>query len=139
MDVLEEALALAWPEGYIRTFVDEGNAFGQILDRYIRLRQNQHRRPSHKVPLSYVKRLLRLFPPLEKEASIPAEKTAVALTAKEQCVLRLMGTGMSNKEIALKLNVSLATIKTHINNIYGKLQTKNRLQALERARTLQLF
>ncbi|CAM5785849.1 LuxR C-terminal-related transcriptional regulator [Brevibacillus borstelensis] len=139
MDVLEEALALAWPEGYIRTFVDEGNAFGQILDRYIRLRQNQHRRPSHKVPLSYVKRLLRLFPPLEKEASIPPERTAVALTAKEQCVLRLMGTGMSNKEIALKLNVSLATIKTHINNIYGKLQTNNRLQALERARTLQLF
>lgn len=50
-----------------------------------------------------------------------------------------METGMSNKEIALKLNVSLATVKTHINNIYCKLQSKNRLQALERARTLQLF
>ncbi|GIP30803.1 LuxR C-terminal-related transcriptional regulator [Paenibacillus sp. J2TS4] len=139
MDVLEEALALAWPEGYIRTFVDEGAAFGQLLDQYIRLRQNQHRRPSHKVPLSYVKRLLRLFPSADREASISHERTAAALTAKEQTVLRLMETGMSNKDIALKLNVSLATVKTHINNIYGKLQTKNRLQALERARTLQLF
>lgn len=139
MDVLEEALALAWPEGYIRTFVDEGAPLGILLDQYIRLRQNQHHRPCHKVPLPYVKRLLRLFPPIEGEASIPHERTAAALTPKEQSVLRLMETGMSNKEIALKLNVSLATVKTHINNIYGKLQAKNRLQALERARTLQLF
>ncbi|MEK5233391.1 LuxR C-terminal-related transcriptional regulator [Lysinibacillus sp. FSL K6-0232] len=139
MDVLEEALALAWPEGYIRTFVDEGAPLGQLLDQYIRLRQKQHRRPSHKVPLSYVKRLRRLIPQVEREAGTPHEGTVVVLTDREQSVLRLMETGMSNKEIALKLNVSLATVKTHINNIYGKLQSKNRLQALERARTLQLF
>ena len=139
MDVLEEALALARPEGYIRTFVDEGASLGQLLDQYIRLRQNQHRRPSYKVPLSYVKRLRRLIPQADGKAGIPHAGTPVALTAKELIVLRLMETGMSNKEIALKLNVSLATVKTHINNIYGKLQTKNRLQALERARTLQLF
>ncbi|HAG01549.1 LuxR C-terminal-related transcriptional regulator [Paenibacillus lactis] len=139
MDVLEEALALARPEGYIRTFVDEGASLGQLLDQYIRLRQNQLRRPSHKVPLSYVKRLRRLIPLAEREAGTPHDRTLAALTAREQSVLRLMETGMSNKEIALKLNVSLATVKTHINNIYCKLQSKNRLQALERARTLQLF
>lgn len=139
MDVLEEALALARPEGYIRTFVDEGVAFGQLLDQYIQLRQKQLRRPTHKVPLSYVKRLRRLIPLAEREAGTLHEGTVVVLTAREQSVLRLMETGMSNKEIALKLNVSLATVKTHINNIYGKLQSKNRLQALERARTLQLF
>jgi len=139
MDVLEEALALAWPEGYIRTFVDEGAAFGQLLDQYIQLRQNQHRRPSHKVSLSYVKRLRRLIPLVEGEAGTSHDGMVVILSAREQSVLRLMETGMSNKEMAIKLNVSLATIKTHINNIYGKLQSKNRLQALERARTLQLF
>lgn len=110
-----------------------------MLDQYIRLRQKQHRRPSHKVPLSYVKRPRRLIPQVEREAGTPHEGTVVVLTDREQSVLRLMETGMSNKEIALKLNVSLATVKTHINNIYGKLQSKNRLQALERARTLQLF
>lgn len=71
MDVLEEALALAWPEGYIRTFVDEGAPVGQLLDQYIQLRQKQHRRPSHKVPLSYVKRLRRLIPLAEREAGTP--------------------------------------------------------------------
>ena len=86
-----------------------------------------------------MKRLRRLIPQADGKAGIPHAGTPVALTAREQSVLRLMETGMSNKEIALKLNVSLATVKTHINNIYGKLQTKNRLQALERARTLQLF
>ncbi|WP_330163539.1 helix-turn-helix transcriptional regulator [Paenibacillus woosongensis] len=50
-----------------------------------------------------------------------------------------METGLSNKEIALKLHVSLATVKTHINNIYSKLQVRGRLQALECARTLDLF
>jgi ATP-dependent transcriptional regulator len=68
-----------------------------------------------------------------KEAVVPA------LTAKERDVLRLMEMGLTNKEMADQLNVALATVKTHINNIYGKLQSKNRLQALERARTLELF
>ncbi|WP_019636490.1 LuxR C-terminal-related transcriptional regulator [Paenibacillus fonticola] len=141
MDVLEEALALAWPEGYIRTFVDEGAPLGQLLEQYMKLRQNQHRRPARKVPLSYVKRLWRLIFQFDRRIDdlVPEEGNIPALTAKEQIVLRLMETEMSNKEIAHNLNVSLATVKTHIHNIYNKLQAKDRLQALERARTLKLF
>lgn len=141
MDVLEEALALAHPEGYIRTFVDEGAPLGKLLDQYIHLRQNQYRSPSKKVPLAYVKRLLRLSCSVEGGKGDPLMKWGIlpALTAKEHDVLRLMDKGLSNKEMAIQLNVSLATVKTHINNIYSKLQTKNRLQALERARTLELF
>lgn len=141
MDVLEETLALAWTEGYVRTFVDEGAALVQLLDQYITLRQNQHRRPGRKVPLPYVKRLLQLITYREGGIGSSVLKGAYipSLTAKEQYVLRLLETGMSNKEMALQLNVSLATVKTHINNIYGKLQAKSRLQALERARTFRLF
>ncbi|MFD0961581.1 LuxR C-terminal-related transcriptional regulator [Paenibacillus chungangensis] len=141
MDVLEEALALAQPEGYIRTFVDEGAPLGRLFDQYINLRQNQHRRPGKKVPLSYVKRLLRLFYPLEGgiSESLSNENSNLVLTVKERDVLRLMEKGLSNKEIGLQLNVTLATVKTHINNIYSKLQAKNRLQALERVRSLELF
>lgn len=139
MDALEEALALAWPEGYIRTFVDEGVPIGQLLSRFIHLRQNQHHRPGRKVPLPYVKRLLRLISPIEGGRSVSNEGYMPSITSKEQSVLRLMQTGMSNKEIANELNVSLSTVKTHINNIYGKLQVNSRLQALERARTLKLF
>ncbi|AZK45122.1 LuxR C-terminal-related transcriptional regulator [Paenibacillus lentus] len=140
IDVLEEALALAGPEGYIRTFVDEGAPLGHLLAQYLTLRQSQQHRPSRKVSLPYVKRLLRLIYPITGGMdSSSMEGNGGVLTAKEQAVLRLMEMGLSNKEIALQLNVSLATIKTHINNIYGKLQTKGRLQALERARTLKLF
>ena len=141
MDVLEEALALAQPEGYIRTFVDEGAPLGQLLNQYLNLRQNQHRRPGRKVSLSYVKRLLRLFYPIEVGISEPLSKESnnLVFTAKERDVLCLMEKGLSNKEIGLQLNVTLATVKTHINNIYSKLQAKNRFQALERARTQELF
>lgn len=141
MDVLEEVLALSQPEGYIRTFVDEGAPLGQLLHQYLNLRQNQHRRLSRKVPLSYVKRLRRLIFQYDRRIDdlVPGEGDAPVLTVKEQAVLRLMETEMSNKEIALKLNVTLATVKTHIHNIYTKLQAKDRMQALERARTLNLF
>lgn len=50
-----------------------------------------------------------------------------------------MEIGLTNKEMADKLGVSLSTIKTHINNMYSKLQVKNRLQALERARAYKLL
>nr|WP_239587919.1 LuxR C-terminal-related transcriptional regulator [Gracilibacillus alcaliphilus] len=141
MDVLEEALALAWPENYIRIFVDEGAALGELLNRYIKRRQTQHHRPSKKVPLSYVKQLQRLIFPLgtETHESALVNGYKPSITRKEQSVLHLMDKGLSNKEMANELEVSLSTIKTHINNIYSKLQAKNRLQALERARTYELF
>lgn len=139
--ILEEALALAWPEGYIRTFIDEGIRLRKLLDQYLALRQKQHHRSVRKVPLTYVKQLLRLFPRIEGVTGemITIEGNMPILTAKEKCVLHLMEKGLSNKELASQLNISLATVKTHINNIYGKLQVKSRLQALERANTLQLF
>jgi LuxR family maltose regulon positive regulatory protein len=54
-------------------------------------------------------------------------------------VLRLIADGLSNREIAGKLVVAVSTVKTHINNIYGKLQVKSRTQAIARARELGLL
>ncbi|MCT1905019.1 LuxR C-terminal-related transcriptional regulator [Oceanobacillus sojae] len=141
METLEEALALAYPENYIRTFVDEGAPLGELLDQYIKMRQNQHRQPDKKVPLTYVKRLHRLIFPLDKgmNKSFVENSYKPSITIKEKSVLDLMDKGLSNKEIAEELNVSLSTVKTHINNIYSKLQVKNRLQALELARAYELF
>jgi LuxR family maltose regulon positive regulatory protein len=53
--------------------------------------------------------------------------------------MRLIADGYSNQEIAARLVVALSTIKTHINNIYGKLGVQSRTQALARARTLKLL
>ncbi len=51
------------------------------------------------------------------------------LTPKQKEVLKLMGLGLSNKEIARKMAVSPETIKTHAKDLFGRLGVKNRTQA----------
>jgi DNA-binding CsgD family transcriptional regulator len=57
------------------------------------------------------------------------------LSPREIEVLDLINSGLSNKEIAEKLFVSLSTVKTHINNIYKILEVKNRREAIEKLNT----
>lgn len=141
MTTLEEALHLAEPEGYIRTFLDAGEPLMELLGQYVEARQNQHYRQSKKVSLSYVKQLLRLRPIPQEEMvyAISGEESVHKLTNKEMQVLQLMSTGIPNKEIASKLSVSLSTVKTHINNIYRKLQVNNRMTAVQRATRIGLL
>ena len=51
------------------------------------------------------------------------------LTSRELDVLRLIVAGKSNKEIGNQLHISEATVKTHINNLLGKLGVSDRTQA----------
>ena len=60
------------------------------------------------------------------------------LTERELDVLRILATGASNKEIGNVLHISVATVKTHLIHIYEKLNASNRLEAVEKARTLHL-
>ena len=78
-------------------------------------------------------------PPTDAEHSVAAHPPAESLSARELQVLRLIAAGMSNQEIAEELVVALGTVKTHINNIYGKLDVRSRTQALARARELNLL
>lgn len=60
-------------------------------------------------------------------------KTTVAynqLTKREQQIIKLLGNGDSNVEIAEKLFISENTVKTHLHNVFKKIKAKNRLQAL---------
>ena len=61
------------------------------------------------------------------------------LSERELQVLALMASGRTNSEIAKDLFVAVGTVKTHSNNIYRKLDAKNRAQALARARELNLL
>ena len=61
------------------------------------------------------------------------------LSVRELEVLRLMDTGLSNREIAEKLVVSLNTVKTQVQSIYSKLGVHNRDEALAVARALHLI
>jgi len=54
------------------------------------------------------------------------------LTNKEIEILQLIAEGKSNKEIADLNFIELSTVKTHINNIYSKLEVKSRREAVAR-------
>jgi len=69
----------------------------------------------------------------------PDEDAGGSLTAKEREVLALLAQGHSNKQIARALYVSEATVKTHLQHVYGKLAVQNRFGALSRATELGLL
>ena len=61
------------------------------------------------------------------------------LSKRELEVLREIAMGYTNKEIGEKLFVSENTVKTHLNNIYMKLEVNRRTQAISRARELNII
>lgn len=65
-------------------------------------------------------------------------RLAEPLSARELEVLKLIDQGLNNQEIADHLMVAPSTIKTHINNIYGKLGVQTRAQCIVSARNLKL-
>jgi NarL family two-component system response regulator LiaR len=55
------------------------------------------------------------------------------LTPREVEVLRQLALGLANKEIAHALSISEETVKSHVGNVFGKLQVENRSQAIVQA------
>ncbi|MEL7167992.1 MAG: response regulator transcription factor, partial [Bacteroidota bacterium] len=64
---------------------------------------------------------------------------ASPLTEREVEVVRHIAAGLKNQEIADRLFISLATVKRHIANAYGKLDARNRVEAIARARDAGLL
>jgi LuxR family maltose regulon positive regulatory protein len=137
---LERALTLAEPEGYIRIFVDEGEAMRLLIEK------QSHNRDH---PLSsYADKLLAAFTQAaaaSKSAMIepevrPAKNMLVEpLSERELEVLKLLRSELSGPEIAQQLIVSLNTLRTHTKNIFSKLGVNNRRAAIRRAEELDLF
>lgn len=69
-------------------------------------------------------------PPAPVGGQGASERSKSALTTREQEVLRLLASGGTNKEIAKALLISENTVKTHLSNIFLKLQVTRRLQAV---------
>jgi LuxR family maltose regulon positive regulatory protein len=129
LSALERALSLAEPGGYMRTFVDEGEPMARLLRRAL----------SKGVAPNYAARLLAAFGE-EVESTSPMMASLVEpLTEREIEVLRLVAAGLSNPEISEELYIAVSTVKSHINHIYGKLAVENRVQAINRAHSLELL
>ena len=129
LSALERALSLAEPEGYVRTFVDEGKPMLSLLRRAL----------SRGTAPGYVSRLLVAFGENIEPASTTAQPLVEPLSKRELEVLRLVAAGLSNREIGDELVVAVSTVKSHINHIHGKLGVRSRTQALARANELNLL
>jgi DNA-binding NarL/FixJ family response regulator len=64
---------------------------------------------------------------------------ALGLTDRECQILELLASGQANKEIARALDVSPNTVKTHIANLFQKLEVERRTQAIQKARDLKIL
>ena len=128
LTALERALSLAEPEGYVRAFIDEGAPMGELL----------RQAAARGIKLDYVSALLAA---LESETKAKGVHPSLIepLSERELEVLRLLATGLANKEIAQTLFIAVGTVKQHLKSIYGKLQAHNRTEAAGRARDLGLL
>jgi LuxR family transcriptional regulator, maltose regulon positive regulatory protein len=132
---LSDALALAEPGGYVRIFVDEGEAMRLLIERQTRNRDH---------PLSgYADKLLAAFTQpvaAPKSAIIPQKSDIIEpLSERELEVLKLLRSELSGPEIAQQLIVSLNTFRTHTKNIFNKLGVNDRRAAIRRAEELDLI
>lgn len=137
------ALELTEPEGFISVFVEGGPPVGEALADLVKPYQKET------LPLEYVERILGAFSeslsPHYQQAvtDFPAKDKPVALveplTDRELDVLHLIAEGLKYREIAERLFISHNTVRYHVKAIYGKLNVRNRINAIEAARRLRIM
>jgi LuxR family maltose regulon positive regulatory protein len=125
---LEQSLALAEPQGYTRLILDEGPAVAELLPEV------GFRRAA--IDPGY---LANLQAALDSPGIDDARGLVEPLTGRELEVLRHIAAGLSNRQIADELVITVATVKKHAGNIYGKLGVQSRTQAVARGMELGLL
>ena len=122
---VESAVSLAASAGYRRVFLDEGANIIAMLE------QARHVAPA------FVSSLL--APDSSGCDLPPAGPLLEPLSKVELEILSLLNRGLTNQEIANRLAMTVGTTKWRMNQIFGKLQVRNRIEALARARQLKLL
>jgi LuxR family maltose regulon positive regulatory protein len=119
------AVSLAASGGYRRVFLDEGRALAELLADV------RHVDPA------FVSGLLESF--RIDEETFPAAALHENLTRMEHEILKRVNAGLTNRQIGEKLGITLSTTKWYMTQIFGKLNVRNRTQAMARARQLKLL
>lgn len=125
LDVLGSVVLEAEREGWVRLLLDEGGEVVRLL-----------RALYHAEPTAFLRTLSEGEAPL---ARVRAQALVEQLSERELVVLRYLPSRLSNVEIAARLYVSVNTLKTHLKNIYRKLEVTSREAAIERAEAVGLL
>ena len=125
---LERAMSLAEPEGYVRVFMDEGPQMARLLQEAA----------FREIAPDSARRLLAAFPSARPGGAQPSAAKEL-LSDREVEVLRHIAAGLTNREIAARLYLSVYTVKAHARSIYDKLDAHSRTQAVARARELGIL
>jgi LuxR family transcriptional regulator, maltose regulon positive regulatory protein len=128
--LLEQALALAEPDGAYRAFLDGG---GSVRSAMTVLIQPTSRHAG------FAGRILERFDAQAPRPAGPADAASVPLTDSERAVLRFLPSHMTNEEISQALFLSINTVKTHLRSAYRKLGVSSRREAIARGRRLGLL
>ena len=140
---LAQALTLAFPQGYVRAFADEGRPMAALLGRLIAAQRSG--RAATEVPFGYLVRLHRALnagqgrPDPQRGTAAEVPGLVEPVTSRELEVLGLLAAGRSNQAIAAELVVTVNTVKKHVSHILDKLGATNRTEAVTRARELGLI
>ncbi len=140
LESLEQALSVAKAGGYVRIFVDEGEPMLRLL----------RHSASRGIAPEYARKLIaageqraeqgvQVAAPHPLAQAMAAQPLIEPLSEREMDVLRLLATGMSNPEIGQELFIATSTVRSHLKNIYGKLNVHKRWDAVHRAEELGLF
>lgn len=120
---LAAALAAGYRHGLVRTFLDEGERLRSALEAL---------GEQHPQSLETYRRSLIEKPAHPPEPAAPAAHRS-PLTPREQQILELLQQSMSNKRIALALDISAQTVKWNLSNIFSKLNVGSRYEACQAA------
>ncbi|MDD5371611.1 MAG: LuxR C-terminal-related transcriptional regulator, partial [Anaerolineaceae bacterium] len=141
LQAFTQAMVLAEPGGYVRTFVDEGEPM-QLLIADCRLQIEKESHDQARKLIGYVDKLLAAFAPLvTRQSAINNQQSTMVdpLSPRELEVLTLIAQGLSNREISARLFLALSTVKGHSRIIFDKLHVQRRTEAVARARELSLL
>jgi len=131
---LQKALDMAIGEGQIQVFLEQGNDILNLLYEAARLN----------IQAEYTGKLLASFPQLnieqQKDNFLYLDGEIIEpLSERELEILTFISQGFSNQQIALKLHLSLSTVKVHSYNTYRKLHVHSRVQAVSKANILKIL
>jgi LuxR family maltose regulon positive regulatory protein len=133
---LKSALALGEHGSLIMIFVSKGKPVADLLEEILAVKKRDHDAAKAGFSLAYAKKILSIF-----KAGTPPKIEGLMdpISEREVEVLHLIAAGLSNREIADKLFISLNTVKTHTKNINSKLDVNSRTRAVARAKELGLL